>query len=137
MLIKDEVLKILYNDAQILHRDISPNNIMLVRDDDDGSVLHALLIDFDYASTLAKSTTAVSDRPADVTDRPATADVTNSSADVVDRFRTVSLFPVAFPSFIYPHRREHHRLWPSRFCWKRVEPSITPFDMTWSLFTLS
>ena len=54
MLIKDQVLTILCHDAQILHRDISPNNIMLVRDDD-GKVLHVLLIDFDYASTLEKN----------------------------------------------------------------------------------
>jgi len=56
MLIKDKVLTTLYNNAQILHRNISPNNIMLVRDDE-GSVLHALLIDFDYASSLEKTNT--------------------------------------------------------------------------------
>lgn len=103
MLIKDEVLTTLYN-ADILHRDISPNNIMLARDDL-GKVLHALLIDFDYASTLENNRTADS----------GTAD-----GDVVDRFRTVSLFPFAFPSFIYTYRREHRHLWPSRFCCKRV-----------------
>jgi hypothetical protein len=83
MLIKDklEVLKTLHNEAHILHRDISPNNIMLVRDDD-AKVLHALLIDFDYASTLENNNTP---------------DITHNVADVqvVDRFRTVSLFPFA------------------------------------------
>jgi serine/threonine protein kinase len=116
MLIKDKVLQTLYNNARILHRDISPNNIMLARDEH-GKVLHALLIDFDYASTLADSGTVASNS--------GTAD----GGDVVDRFRTVSLFPFAFPSFIYPYRRGHHHLWPSRFCCKRVEPSITAFDM--------
>jgi serine/threonine protein kinase len=110
MLIKDKVLKTLHDEAHILHRDISPNNIMLVRDDD-ARVLHALLIDFDYASTLENN---------------------NNVADVqvVDRFRTVGLFPFAFSSLIYPHKREHHHLWPSRSCWKGVGPSITPFGMT-------
>jgi serine/threonine protein kinase len=51
MLIKDQVLTILCHEANILHHDISPNNIMLVHDDD-GRVLHVLLIDFDYASML-------------------------------------------------------------------------------------
>ena len=98
MLVKDQVLTILCHEANILHRDISPNNIMLVRNDD-GKVFHVLLIDFDYASTL---------------------ETNNNPANVVDRYRTVGLFPFAFPSFIYPHSREHHHLWPSRFCWKRV-----------------
>ena len=83
MLINDKVLKILYTDACILHRDISPNNIMLVRNDD-GTVLHALLIDFDYASTVEKDKER---------------EVVGDSADVVDRFRTVSLFPLL--SLIY------------------------------------
>jgi serine/threonine protein kinase len=74
MLIKDPVLTTLCHDAHILHRDISPNNIMLVRDDD-GKVLHVLLIDFDYASTL---------------------EVNKDPGDIVDRFRTVGLFPLFY-----------------------------------------
>jgi serine/threonine protein kinase len=92
MLIKDKVLKTLYNNARILHRDISPNNIMLARDEH-ANVLHALLIDFDYASTLEDNKTADS----------GTADVNKEGEDggnggnVVDRFQTVSLSPFAFP----------------------------------------
>jgi serine/threonine protein kinase len=75
MLIKNQVLTILCHDAQILHRDISPNNIMLIRDND-GKVLHVLLIDFDYASTL---------------------DSKNEQSDTPDHFRTVGPFSFALP----------------------------------------
>jgi serine/threonine protein kinase len=41
------VLVVLSTEANILHRDISPHNILFVRDEDGKA--NALLIDFDYA----------------------------------------------------------------------------------------
>ena len=77
MLIKwHQVLVVLFNDAHILHHDISPNNIMLVHDDD-GKVLHVLLINFDHASTLK-------------------VDDDVSSASIFGKYRTVRL--VSCPS---------------------------------------
>ena len=99
-LIKDKVLKTLYDNARILHRDISPNNIMLARDEH-GKVLHALLIDFDYASTLENNRTAESGiADSGIVDSEMECE---DGGEVVDRFRTVSLFPFAFSSFIYPY----------------------------------
>lgn len=66
---------------------------MLARDEH-GNVLHALLIDFDYASSLENNGTADSDNG---TADNGTADVKREGGDVVDRFRTVSLFPFVFP----------------------------------------
>jgi serine/threonine protein kinase len=48
---KSSLFYVMMPSAHILHRDISPNNIMLVRDDD-GRVCNVLLIDFDLASIL-------------------------------------------------------------------------------------
>ena len=121
MLTNDKVLTTLYNDAHILHRDISPSNIMLVRDDD-GNVLHALLIDFDYASTLEKGKGKEKEEgeggekeeeegEEEEKENNSTAD--NDLGDVVDRFRTVSVFPLLSPRLfiliegnatIYGHR---------------------------------
>jgi valyl-tRNA synthetase len=114
---------------------------MLVRDND-GNVLHSLLIDFDYASTLEKGKRKEEGKGEEEEGEEeeekgkGKEKEKEADADVVDRFRTVSLLPFAF-SFIYSHRREHHHLWPSRFCCKGVDPSITAFDMIWSLSTLS
>ncbi|KAF8808704.1 hypothetical protein BYT27DRAFT_7337683 [Phlegmacium glaucopus] len=47
-----EVLKCLYERHQMLHRDISPNNLMLIRPNLEGEVRHGLLIDFDYAALI-------------------------------------------------------------------------------------
>ena len=96
--------------AHILHRDISPNNIMLVRNDD-GSVLHALLIDFDYASTLEKGKEKGKGKAKEEGEKEKSDN--KDLGDVVDRFRTVSLFPLLSPHLfiliegnaaIYGHR---------------------------------
>jgi serine/threonine protein kinase len=78
--LKTQVLTILCNDAHILHRDISPNNVMLVRNDD-GKVCNVLLIDFDYAATL------------NTNNKPANHKI---SENIVDRFRTVGSYPLLF-----------------------------------------
>jgi serine/threonine protein kinase len=44
------VLDYLFVNMKVLHRDISPNNILLVRGGDGAA--HCLLIDYDYATTV-------------------------------------------------------------------------------------
>lgn len=68
---------------RILHRDISPNNILLVRDN--GSI-HCLLIDFDYAVTLKESS---EQKASDDSQDKAT-----NKAKASHGFRTVSIFPL-------------------------------------------
>jgi serine/threonine protein kinase len=47
------VLQHLHQAHQVLHQDISPNNIMLVRHSDDKQTFECgLLIDFDFAAVL-------------------------------------------------------------------------------------
>jgi hypothetical protein len=85
---------------------------MLVRDSDSGCVLRALLIDFDYASTLEKGRGKGKEKEkGEENENEGTAD--NDLGDVVDRFRTVSLFPLLSPRLfiliegnttIYGHR---------------------------------
>jgi hypothetical protein len=79
---------------------------MLVRDDD-GTVLHALLIDFDYASTLEMEKgkgkgkgKEKEEGEEEKKENEGTAD--NNLGNVVDRFRTVSLFPLLSPRLFIP-----------------------------------
>jgi serine/threonine protein kinase len=44
------VLKHLHERYQILHRDISPNNLLLIRPNVEGGARSGMLIDFDYAA---------------------------------------------------------------------------------------
>jgi serine/threonine protein kinase len=98
MLIKDnKVLTILCNDAHILHRDISPNNIMLVRDDN-GRIRNVLLIDFDYASTLKTNQNDNTAEPNQNVNNTAEPNQNvNSTADFVGRFRTVGILTLCSP----------------------------------------
>ena len=44
------MLKHLYENHMMLHRDISPNNLLLIRPSVEGGVCSGMLIDFDYAA---------------------------------------------------------------------------------------
>ena len=46
------VLKHLHEHHKMLHRDISPNNLLLIRPGLEGAVRSGMLIDFDYAAMI-------------------------------------------------------------------------------------
>ena len=85
------VLDYLFLKLRILHRDISPNNILLVRDDNG---VHCLLIDFDYAVTLKAP--SESKQKASHGSRDKAINKTKASHG----FRTVSISPYLLSSFL-------------------------------------